>query len=259
MSDYEDLIFEVEDGVATITINRPDNGNMLRKQTTLELADALRRLREDPTLTVGILTGAGDRFFCIGGEHEEVEGYDYAAVLPVVDVYELLDTISKPVIAAVNGYAVGGGNVLQVVCDLAIAADTAVFRQVGPMVGSFDPGYGTWYLEDLIVRRRAKEFWYLNRKYDAESARDLGLVNDVVPAAELLTRAREMAAELQQRGPGALAGLKGAFSARNHGVLGQSRLGHDLLLTRYLDSEESKELSTSFRERRPPERSRFNR
>jgi naphthoate synthase len=259
MSTYEDLLFDVEDGVATITINRPDNGNMLRKQTTLELADALRRLREDPALTVGILTGAGDRFFCIGGEHEEVEGYDYAAVLPVVDVYELLDTISKPVIAAVNGYAVGGGNVLQVVCDLAIAADTAVFRQVGPMVGSFDPGYGTWYLEDLIGRRRAKEFWYLNRKYDAGSAWDLGLVNDVVPAAQLLPRAREMAAELQQRGPGALAGLKGAFSARNHGVLGQSRLGHDLLLTRYLVSEESKELSTSFRERRPPERSRFNR
>jgi naphthoate synthase len=259
MAEYQDILFETADNVATVTINRPDNGNMLRPATIHELLDALRRVRDDPQIGAAILTGAGDRFFCIGGEHDEQEGFDQSVVLRVVDLYEMLDTMPTVVIAAVNGYAVGGGNVLQVVCDLCLAADTAVFRQVGPVVGSFDAGYGTWYLEDLVGRRRAKEFWYLNRKYSAAEAKEFGLVNEVVPADELMTRARAMAAELLDRGPGALSALKVAFSARNHGVLGQSRLAHDLLLTRYLDSREAHELSTAFRERRPPDRSAFNR
>ena len=259
MASYTDILVDVEEHVATITINRPDNGNMLRALTIRELLDALSGARNDPDIGVVILTGAGDRFFCIGGEHNEQEGFDQSVVLPVVDLYELIDTMPTVVIAAVNGYAVGGGNVLQVVCDLCIAADTAVFRQVGPMVGSFDAGYGTWYLEDLVGRRRAKEFWYLNRKYSAAEARELGLVNEVVPATELRSRARAVAEELLDRGPGALSAVKVAFSARNHGVLGQSRLAHDLLLTRYLDSRESQELRGSFRERRPPDRSAFNR
>jgi naphthoate synthase len=224
MSPYSEIIYAVEDGTAIITINRPDHGNMLRRQTALEMADALRRLRDDPAIRVGILTGAGDRFFCIGGEHEESVGFDHSVMLPVVDVYELLDTLPKPVIAAVNGYAVGGGNVLQVVCDIAVAAESAVFRQVGPLVGSFDAGYGTWYLEALVGRRRVKEIWYFNRKYSAHEAKEIGLVNEVVPDIELQTRVRELARALQERGSGALAALKAAFSA---GAPRGSRTGAD--------------------------------
>ena len=255
---WEDLKVEHREGIATITINRPDNGNMFRR-TTIELAEALRQLRDDPDLRIGILTGAGDRFFCVGGEHEPFEGYTHSVVLPIVDVYELLDTITKPVIAAVNGFAVGGGNVLHVMCDLSIASENAVFRQVGPMVGSYDAGFGTWYLEEVIGRKRAKEMWYLNRKYSAEDALAMGLVNEVVPAQELMDRARQVAEEMMDRGPQALAALKTAFAGRHLGALGQARLAHDLLLTQYLTTEEAEELSAAFSERRAPDKSRFNR
>lgn len=252
-----DVRYEVADGIATITLDRPDKGNMFREQTLRELADALRRFRGEREAGVAIITGAGDRFFCIGGEHDPLEYRDAASALPVVDVYELIDTIPKPIIAAVNGFAVGGGHVLQVMCDLAIASENAIFRQVGPMVGSFDAGYGTWYLEELIGRRRAKEMWYLNRKYSAQEALAMGLVNEVVPADQLQARAREVAGELLKRGPRALAGLKGAFSGRHHGVLGQARMAHDQLLTEYLSSDEAHELSEAFAQRRDPDRSRF--
>src|SRR5215216_5682003 len=172
---YEDIVASVHDGVAILAINRPENANKLRSQTARELHTALREVREDPTVDVAILTGTGDKFFCIGGEHEQLSSLDYSSVMPVIDLYELIDTMPKPVIAAVNGFAVGGGNVLQVVCDLSVAAPHAVFRQVGPMVGSFDAGYGTWYLEETIGRRRAKEMWYLNQKYSAEQALEMGL------------------------------------------------------------------------------------
>jgi naphthoate synthase len=256
---WEDLKVEHREGIATITINRPDNGNMFRRRTTVELAEALRQLRDDPDLRIGILTGAGDRFFCVGGEHEPFEGYAHSVVLPIIDVYELLDTITKPVVAAVNGFAVGGGNVLHVMCDLSIASENAVFRQVGPMVGSYDAGFGTWYLEEVIGRKRAKEMWYLNRKYSAEDALAMGLVNEVVPAQELMDRARQVAQEMMDRGPQALAALKTAFAGRHLGALGQARLAHDLLLTQYLTTEEAEELSVAFSERRAPDKSRFNR
>lgn len=256
---YEDLNIDHDGGVVTITINRPDRGNMFRRETTLELAEVLRSLRDDPELRVGILTGAGDRFFCIGGEHEPFEGYDHSVVLPIVDVYELLDTIPKPVIAAVNGFAVGGGNVLHTMCDLSVASENAVFRQVGPMVGSYDAGFGTWYLEEAIGRKRAKEMWYLNHKYSAEQALAMGLVNEVVPQERLMDRVRELAGEMVTRGPHALAALKTAFAGRHLGVLGQARMAHDLLLTQYLTTEEANELSAAFSERRAPDRDRFNR
>jgi naphthoate synthase len=256
---FEDLELDHDGGIATITINRPDEGNMFRRQTTLELAEALRSLRDEPELRVGILTGAGDRFFCIGGEHEPFEGYDHSVVLPIVDVYELLDTVPKPVIAAVNGFAVGGGNVLHTMCDLSVASENAVFRQVGPMVGSYDAGFGTWYLEEAIGRKRAKEMWYLNHKYSAEQALAMGLVNEVVPQERLMERVRELAGEMISRGPHALAALKTAFAGRHLGALGQARMAHDLLLTQYLTTEEAKELSAAFSERRPPDSDRFNR
>lgn len=252
-----DLIVERDGHLLTLTLNRPGNGNMLNPQLLRDLADALRMLRDDRALRVCILTGAGDRFFCIGGEHDEIEHVDHSVVLPVVEVYELLDTVPKPIIAAVNGFAVGGGNVLQLMCDLAIAADTAVFRQVGPLVGSFDAGFGTWYLEEVIGRRRAKEMWYLNRKYSAKQALEIGLINEIVPAEDLRAHARDLALELVARGPQALAALKVAFAGKHLGVLGQSRMAHDLLLTHYLRTRESHEMSAAFRERRSPDEDRF--
>ncbi len=255
-----EVAIEAADGILTLTIDRPDHGNMVTRRAALELADGLRRLRDDPDLSVGILTGRGDRFFCLGGDHgEAVTRLDHSQVMPLVDVYELLDSIPKPVIAAVNGFALGGGHVLHVVCDLTVASERAQFRQVGPLVGSFDAGYGTWYLEDAIGRKRAKEMWYLNRKYDAAEALAIGLVNEVVPADQLQARARELAVELQRRGPQALAALKAAFSGRHTGVVGQARMAHDLLLTKYLVSDEHHELSASFAEKRDPDPTKFNR
>lgn len=259
MADYEDLAVGEDGAVLWITIDRPHAGNMFRRQTCLELADALRHLRDTRHLRAAVLTAMGDRFFCLGGEKEQHEELDHSTVLPIVDVYELIDVVAKPIVAGVNGYAVGGGNVLHVVCDLSIASDRAVFRQVGPMVGSYDAGYGTWYLEDTIGRKRAKELWYLNRRYSAEQALAIGLVNEVVEHERLRQRCAEVAAELVERGPQALAALKAAFSARHTGVAGQARIAHDLLLTRYLHSEESAELATAFDAKRPPDPGRFGR
>ena len=254
---YEDITVAIEDGVATIAINRPENANKLRFETARELLDALRHVRETPTIDVAVLTGTGDKFFCIGGEHDKLETLDYSSVMPVIDLYEFIDTMPKPVIAAINGFAVGGGNVLHVVCDLAVAAPHAVFRQVGPMVGSFDAGYGTWYLEETIGRRRAKEMWYLNKKYSAEQALEMGLINEI--ADDPVARAQEIGQTLRQRGPFALGALKTAFSGRHTGVAGQARLAHDLLLTAYRSTNEAEEMSQSFEERRDPDRSRFYR
>ncbi|MGV0794054.1 enoyl-CoA hydratase-related protein [Mycolicibacterium sp. XJ1819] len=250
---YRDILVNDADGVLTITLNRPEAGNKFRDVTCVELLDALQRFRISPNLRVAILTGAGEKFFCIGGEHDEVHGLDYSNVLPIIDVYQAIDTIAKPIIAAVNGFAVGGGNVLHTVCDLTIAAENAVFRQVGPLVGSFDAGYGTWYLEDTIGRKRAKEMWYLNRKYTAEQALSLGLVNDVVPADQLIDRANEVAGELMSRSPMALGALKAAFSAKHNGVSGQARMAHDQQLTLYLTTREAHETSAAFAERRSPD------
>lgn len=254
---YEDILVSIDDGVATIAINRPANANKLRFQTARELLDALRAVREMRTLDAAVLTGVGDKFFCIGGEHEELEALDYSSVMPVIDLYEFIDTMPKPVVAAVNGFAVGGGNVLQVVCDLSVAAPHAVFRQVGPLVGSFDAGYGTWYLEETIGRRRAKEMWYLNQKYSADQALAMGLINEI--ADDPVARAQEIAQTLRERGPFAIGSLKTAFSGRHTGVAGQARLAHDLLLTAYRSTQEAAEMSKSFDERRRPDRSRFYR
>ncbi|MEU3168444.1 enoyl-CoA hydratase-related protein [Streptosporangium sp. NPDC006930] len=251
-SHYEDILIDLEGPVVTITINRPEAGNKFRHRTCLELFDALQRFRLDPALRAAVLTGAGEKFFCIGGEHDPVTSLDQSQVLPIVDVYQALDTVPKPVVAAVNGFAVGGGNVLHTVCDLTIASENAVFRQVGPMVGSFDAGYGSWYLEDTIGRKRAKEMWYLNQKYSAEEALAMGLVNEVVPADRLRERVTEVTRALTSRGPMAIAGMKAAFSARHNGVSGQARMAHDQQLSFYLQTREAHELSDSFGERRAP-------
>lgn len=257
MTNYTDILVDTDGAVLTITIDREDAGNKLRVQTCLEISDALQRFRIDPSLRAAVLTGAGSKFFCIGGEHDEVTSLDQSQVLPIIDVYQAIDTIAKPVIAAVNGFAVGGGNVLHNVCDLSVASETAVFRQVGPMVGSFDAGYGTWYLEDSIGRKRAKQMWYLNEKFSAAQALDMGLVNEVVAPDAVLARAQEVAREISTRSPMAIAGLKGAFSARHNGVSGQARLAHDQMLSLYLTTNEAHELGDAFASRREPDADRF--
>src|SRR6266508_2297508 len=172
---YADIVYEVTNQIAWLTINRPDKGNTFRRQTVLEMIAALNEARNDAGVRVVVITGAGDRFFCIGGEKEPNDGQlHYHNTPPVVDLYGLVDLMPVPVIAMVNGFAVGGGNVLANMCDLTIASEQATFRQVGPMMGSYDAGFGTWYLEDSVGRKRAKEIWYLNRKYSAKEAQAAG-------------------------------------------------------------------------------------
>jgi naphthoate synthase len=262
--DYTDILYRRDGDVAWLTINREERGNTFNFHTVREMIDALERARRDPDCRSVVITGAGDRFFCLGGDHEdahpgdgEPELYHYGTTFPVVDLYDLIDKHSKPVIAMVNGYAVGGGNVLATVCDLTIASSKAVFRQVGPAMGSFDAGFGTAYLEEAVGRKRAKEIWYLNRKYSADEAKALGLVNEVVEPAALRARVVEVCAELSDRGPIALAALKASFHAKHAGVAGISRIALDLLSQQYYRTEESKELGRAFREGTPPDKKRF--
>ena len=223
-----------------------------------ELRDCIEGIRRETRTRVVVLTGAGDKFFCIGGQKDGMEKTKlYAGCLPTLEMYEAIDKLQKPVIASVNGYAVGGGNVLQMVCDVTIAKESAIFRQVGPMMGSFDAGYGTWYLEDLVGKKLAKEIWYANPKMTAGYAKEIGLINRIAPDDQLAEKTKEFALEIADRGAFALASIKGAFNARHGGVGGLSRVTHDLLLTQYLGTEEHKELNESFNSRRAPDPSKF--
>lgn len=255
---YSEILYEEDGPIGIITLNRPSDGNMFTETMCHEIRDCINDIRRETRTRAIILTGAGDRFFCLGGRKDGMQDSQlYAGVLPTLEMYESIDRLQKPVIAAVNGYAVGGGNVLQMVCDLTIAADTAMFRQVGPMVGSFDAGYGTWYLEDLVGKKKAKEMWYRNPKISPAEALEIGLINKVVPASDLMPTARQWALEIADRGAFALASIKGAFNARHGGVSGLSRMAHDLLLRSYLDSEEHQELADSFAQKRKPDPTRF--
>ncbi len=255
---FEEIRYEEDGPIGTLTLNRPDDGNMFTPRMCHEIRDCVNDIRRETRTRVIVLTGAGDKFFCIGGRKEGMEdSLLYAGTLPTLEMYEALDRLQKPVIASVNGFAVGGGNVLQMVCDLTIAKESAVFRQVGPMMGSFDAGYGTWYLEDLVGKKRAKELWYRNPRISAAEALAMGLINKVVPDAELKSATKAMALEIAERGPFALASVKAAFNARHGGVSGLARMAHDLLLRGYLASEESHELSKAFAERRKPDAGKF--
>ena len=255
---FETILYAEDGPVGTITLNRPDDGNMFNAQMCHDLRDCINAIRRETRTRVIVITGAGDKYFCIGGRKDGMEDTNlYAGVLPTLEMYESIERLQKPVIASVNGFAVGGGNVLQVVCDLTIAKSSAIFRQVGPMMGSFDAGYGTWVLEDVIGRKRAKEMWLRNPKLTAAEALDWGLVNKVVPDDQLKVETRIMAMEIAERGPFAAAAIKGAFGARHGGVSGLARMAHDLLLRGYLNTEESKELSKAFGERRKPNPDKF--
>jgi naphthoate synthase len=261
---YEDILVDTSAGIAWITINRENKGNAFRVQTVHEMIDALETARRDADVRTVVVTGAGDRFFCIGGDHDHSgEPHDdrihYGNVFPVVDLYDLIDKTPKPVLAMVNGFAVGGGNVLALMCDMTIAATTATFRQVGPMMGSFDAGFGTWYLEEAVGRKKAKEIWMLNRKYPAAEARAMGLINDVVEPDKLREHVAALCDELADRGPQALAAIKSSFHARHSGVAGLSRVSLDLLTPNYYRSDESKELGRAFAAREKPDRKKFYR
>ena len=255
---FKEIIYQEDGPIGTITMNRPDDGNMFTETMCHEIRDCIEGIRRETRTRVVVLTGAGDRFFCIGGSKDGMEKTKlYAGTLPTLEMYEAIDKLQKPVIASVNGFAVGGGNVLQTVCDVTIAKESAIFRQVGPMMGSFDAGYGTWYLEDLVGKKKAKEMWYANPKLTAAQAMEIGLINRVAPDAELAEKTKEFALEIADRGAFALASIKGAFNARHGGVGGLSRVTHDLLLSQYLGTEESKELKESFAGRRQPDATKF--
>lgn len=254
----ETILYREDGPLGWLTLNRPDDGNMFTETMCHEIRACIEEVRRETRTRVLILTGAGDKFFCIGGRKDGMEDTNlYAGVLPTLEMYEAIDRLQKPVVAMVNGFAVGGGNVLQMVCDVTVAKQSAVFRQVGPMMGSFDAGYGTWYLEDLVGKKRAKEIWYRNPKITADEAERIGLINKVVPDASLEEETRAFALEIADRGAFALASIKGAFNARHGGVGGLSRVTHDLLLRPYLNTAEAKELSASFNERRAPDTSKF--
>lgn len=255
---YETITYEEIGPVGKLTLNRPDDGNMFNETMCHEIRDCINDVRRETRTRVLVITGAGDKFFCVGGRKDGMEdSLLYAGVLPTLEIYESIEKLQKPVIASVNGYAVGGGNVLQVVCDLTIAKESAVFRQVGPSVGSFDAGYGTWYLEDLVGKKKAKEIWFCNDKMSAQEALDIGMINRIVPDEKLEEETMNWALHIADKGAFALAAVKGAFNARHGGVGGLGRMAHDLLLRPYLETKEAKELSASFAERRKPDPDTF--
>jgi 2-ketocyclohexanecarboxyl-CoA hydrolase len=257
---YEDVRYAARDGVAHVTIHRPERMNAFRGRTVEELTDAFYRAWDDGAVGVVVLRGAGDRAFCAGGDQKErldTGGYGFRRG-GILGLHEVIRGIPKPVIAAVNGFAIGGGNVLQVLCDLAIAADTAVFGQVGPRVGSVDPGHGTAYLARLVGERKAREIWYLCRRYSAQEALAMGLVNAVVPAAELDAEVARWCEEILDKSPGALRIAKASFKAENDHITGNSELGH-AALELYWESAEAKEGVAAFVEKRLPDFRRFRR
>jgi len=256
-----DVRYEVEDGLAWITIDRPERMNAFRARTVDELIDCLKRAWAAGEVGVVCITGAGDRAFCTGGDQKQrAETGDYGpsetGLFEVEYLHRLLREIPKPVIAAVNGYAIGGGHVLHVLCDLTIAADTALFGQTGPRVGSFDAGFGTAYLARVIGEKRAREVWMLCRQYDAETAERWGLVNKVVPAAELRAEVRQWADEILALSPTALRFVKQSFNVDTEQLAGVGQLafsGLDL----FVGSDEAREGVSAFQEKRRPDYSPF--
>lgn len=260
---YEDILYHQAEGIAKITINRPEVRNAFRPKTVMELMDAFAAAREDSEVGVIILTGAGDKSFCSGGDqkvrgHGGYVGDDQVPRLNVLDLQRQIRTLPKPVIAMVAGYAIGGGHVLHLVCDLTIAADNAIFGQTGPKVGSFDAGYGATLLARIVGHKKAREIWYLCRQYTAEQALEMGLVNTVVPLERLEEETVQWAREMLQMSPTALRFLKAAFNADTDGLAGLQQLAGDATLL-YYQTEEAKEGHNAFLEKRKPDFSKFPR
>lgn len=263
--EFEDIIFEKsEEGIAKITINRPEVRNAFRPLTVREMQQALEDAREDPGIGVIILTGAGEKAFCSGGDQRirGDAGYQDSGTghlrLNVLDFQRQIRSCPKPVVAMVAGYAIGGGHVLHVMCDLSIAADNAVFGQTGPKVGSFDGGYGSSYLARIVGQKKAREIWFLCRQYDARQALEMGLVNTVVPLAQLEEETIQWCREMLRMSPIALRCLKAAMNADCDGQAGLQELAGNATMLFYM-SEEGQEGRNAYLEKRPPDFSRFTR
>jgi naphthoate synthase len=263
---YSDIRYEKWDGIAKVTINRPEKRNAFRPETVAQMIEAFSEARDDPKIGVVLLTGAGPHTdgkyaFCAGGDQSVrgPAGYDGADGVPrlnVLDLQKLIRSMPKVAIALVAGYAIGGGHVLHVVCDLTIAADNAIFGQVGPRMGSFDGGFGSSYLARVVGQKKAREIWFLCRQYSAAEALDMGLVNTVVPVAELEAEGVKWARDILQKSPLAIRTLKSAFNAELDGQAGIQELAGNATLLYYL-SEEAKEFHRAQREKRAPEAGKF--
>lgn len=252
---YEDIVYSEKNGVAEITINRPEVYNAFRGRTCEEMIDAIGKAGWKNDIGVIVICGAGDKAFSTGGDQKAHDGqYDGRGTigLPVEDLHSVIRDVPKPVIAKVSGYAIGGGNVLVTLCDLAIAADTAVFGQVGPKVGSVDPGFGTALLSRVVGEKKAREIWYLCRRYTAAQALEMGLVNAVVPAAELDAEVLRWCEEIMSKSPTAIAIAKRSFNADSENIRGIASQGMQALAL-YYTTDESKEGVNAFIEKRTPE------
>ncbi len=260
--DYEDIRYETAEGIAKLTIDRPEVRNAFRPQTLIELSDALERAREDTSVGVIVLTGEGPLAFCSGGD-QRVRGDSGYEMEPgtvgrfhVTDLHIQIRRLPKPVVAMVAGYAIGGGHVLHIVCDLTIAADNARFGQVGPKVGSFDGGFGAGLLASLVGPKKAKEIWFLCRQYDAQEALEMGLVNAVVPLDQLEEETVRWCREMLELSPFSLRLMKASFNAAEDGMSGIQQLAHDANLLFY-GSEEAQEGRDAYREKRKPDFGKF--
>ena len=266
VKDYEDIRYEKWQGIAKITINRPEKRNAFRPQTVFEMFEAFCDAREDQSIAAILLTGAGPHTdgkyaFCSGGDqgvrgHAGYVGADGVPRLNVLDLQKLIRSIPKVVIALVSGYAIGGGHVLHVICDMTIAADNAIFGQTGPKVGSFDGGFGASYLASIVGQKKAREIWYLCRQYNAQEALDMGLVNKVVPVEELEEEGIRWATEVVEKSPIAIRCLKSAFNADLDGQSGIQELAGNATYLYYM-TEEGAEGKQAFLEKRKPDFSKY--
>lgn len=261
IKEYNDILFDFYNGIAKITINRPRYRNAFTPDTTNEISNALVYCRECSDIRVVVLTGAGDKAFCSGGDmhvkgHGGYVGSDGVPRLNILDVQKQIRSIPKPVIAMVNGYAIGGGHVLHVVCDLSIASENAIFGQTGPRVGSFDAGFGSSYLARVVGQKKAREIWFLCRQYSAQEALEMGLVNKVVPFDRLEDEVVEWAETIMQHSPLAIRMIKAGLNAELDGQSGIQELAGDATMLYYM-TEEAQEGGKAFLEKRKPDWSKY--
>lgn len=259
MSDYKDIIYEVDGRTATITINRPKKYNAFRPRTIVELIDAFQVAGWDRDIGSIVFTGAGGKAFCTGGDQSDHEGGQYgnndargAVGMPVEELHSVLRDVPKPVIAKVRGYAIGGGNVFATICDMTIASENAIFGQVGPKMGSVDPGFGTAYLARCVGEKKAREIWYMCKRYTAAEALEMGLVNAVYPDDKLDEEVKNWCEELNQRSPSAIALAKKSFNADTESIRGLSQFAMQAVKLYYW-TEESQEGVNALNEKRNPD------
>lgn len=261
IKDYEDILFEFYQGIAKISINRPKVYNAFRPKTNFEMLDAFNYCKNSSDVKVVVLTGVGDKAFCSGGDqnYKSRGGYvdsDGTPRLNVLELHKTIQSLTKPVIAMVNGYAIGGGNVLQVICDLTIASENAIFGQTGPKVGSFDAGFGSSYLARCVGQKKAREIWYLCRQYTAQEALEMGMINKVVPFERLEDEVVEWCQTIMKRSPFAIRMIKRALNAELNGQHGLMEFAGDATLMYYL-MDEAQEGKNAFLEKRDPDFDKF--